>query len=268
MRFDLLTTFPELFSSSPPGVLGVSIPARAAKAGLIEVHATNIRDYTQDKHQKTDDRPFGGGPGMVMSCQPIWDAVAAVESSDSRSPIRPCTRILMTPQGTPLTQSIAESLAAHPRLLIIAGHYEGIDERVIDALNPIELSIGDYVLSGGELAALVLIDCITRLLPGAVGDEESHEQDSFSAQALPPKLIPKKPASGASIEAPRLLDCPHYTKPREWMGRTVPDILLSGDHEKIARWRAAERLKRTFTRRPDLFPTSGTAQPGNAHNPK
>jgi tRNA (guanine37-N1)-methyltransferase len=261
LRFDILTTFPEMFAPTPPGVLGVSIPARALAAGLIEVHATNIRDFTLDRHQKTDDRPFGGGPGMVMMCQPLWDAVRAVESRDSVSPARPCTRILLTPQGEPLRQQLVEEFATKPRLLLIAGHYEGLDERVIEALAPHEVSLGDYVLSGGELAALVLIDAITRLIPGATGDQQSPAEDSFGRLHPPPSTSPNATSATAS-PAPgvpslpsdqRLLDCPHYTKPREWMGRTVPEVLLSGDHQRIAQWRLDQRLKRTMLRRPDLL---------------
>src|SRR5690348_5980687 len=165
LRIDILTTFPEMFGAEAPAALGVSIPARARKAGLVEWHATDIRRFTQDKHQKTDDRPFGGGPGMVMMCQPLWDAVRAVEAMDAR----PATRVLMTPQGKRLTQELVEELAGRPRLLVIAGHYEGIDERVIEKLAPLEVSLGDYVISGGELAAMVLMDAVIRLIPGVLG---------------------------------------------------------------------------------------------------
>ena len=233
MRIDMLTTFPEMFSTQSPAALGVSIPGRAASAGLVEVHATDIRTFSVNKHKKTDDRPFGGGPGMVMMCQPLWDAVAAVEALDPR----PAHRILLTPQGTPLTQKLVEELATRPRLLLIAGHYEGIDERVIEALAPQEISIGDYVLSGGELAAMVLIDAVVRLLPGVLGDGDSHQQDSFSVEST----------------GERLLDCPHYTKPREWQGREVPEVLLNGDHGKIAAWRLEQKKNRTKSRRPDLL---------------
>lgn len=171
---------------------------------------------------------------MVMLCQPLWDAVQAVEASDPR----PATRIVLTPQGVPLTQPLVEELAAKPRLLMIAGHYEGIDERVIEKLAPMEISIGDYVLSGGELAALVLIDAIVRLLPGALGHQDSASEDSFSK-------------SGPSGQ--RLLDCPHYTKPREWQGLSVPDVLMSGDHGAVDKWRHNQRVTRTQSRRPDLF---------------
>lgn len=234
LRIDVLTTFPEMFSDAPGCVLGTSIPARAKKAGLVEWYATDIRGHTTDKHQKTDDRPFGGGPGMVMLCQPLWDAVAAVEAQDPR----PATRVLLTPQGKLFKQEMAEELARKPRLLLIAGHYEGIDERVVEALAPLEVSLGDYVISGGELAALVVMDAVIRLLPGALGHEASAAEDSFSA-------------TGPKGE--RLLDCPHYTKPRVWMGREVPPVLLSGDHGAIAKWRLEQRLKRTRERRPDLL---------------
>lgn len=249
MRIDVLTTFPEMFSTQPPAALGVSIPGRAARAGLVEIVATNIRDYASNKHQKTDDRPFGGGPGMVMMCQPLWDAVAHVEALDTVSPPRPCTRILLTPQGVPLTQRRVERLVARPRLLLISGHYEGVDERVIERLAPMEISIGDYVLSGGELAAMVLIDALVRLIPGALGDEDSSQTDSFST--TPQDSRP-------------LLDCPHYTRPRDWMGASIPEVLLSGDHARIARWRLEQRLARTRERRPDLLvpPPEGESPPG------
>lgn len=231
MRIDILTLFPEVFEP----VLGASITGRARAAGLVEWFATDIREFADNKHKKVDDRPFGGGPGMVMMCQPLWDAVQAVESRDPR----PATRILTTPQGEPLTQSIVEELAQLPRLLLIAGHYEGIDERVVERLAPREISVGDFVLSGGEIPALALIDAVVRLLPGALGHEESAATDSFS---------PAGPSQA------RLLDCPHYTRPRVWDGLEAPDILLSGDHGKVEAWRLAQRLDRTARRRPDLLP--------------
>lgn len=263
MRIDILTLFPEMFA----GVLGSSILKRAAQARLdsekkteqisetpmssnvgvsfapapsipapeatapVTYHVTNIRDHSTDKHKKVDKPPFGGGPGMVMQCQPIWDAVMAVEASDERA----ATRILMTPQGRPLTQAIVQELANKPRLLIIAGHYEGIDERVIEKLAPLELSIGDYVLSGGELPAMVLVDAIVRLQPGVLGDETSADYESFSPGAE------------------GLLDCPHYTRPREWMGVEIPPVLLSGDHAAIEKWRKQQSFDRTRARRPDLL---------------
>lgn len=234
MRIDVLTTFPELFSTQSPGVLGVSIPKRVIDAGLMEVHTTNIRDYADNKHNKTDDRPFGGGPGMVMMCQPLWDAVKDVESACPT----PAKRILLTPQGRLLDQDLVLELAAEPRLLMIAGHYEGIDERVIERLHPLEISIGDYVLSGGELGALVLIDALARVQPGALGHDDSAAEDSFSpAQTTDSEGNPIRRKQLANLGIPegvRLLDCPHYTRPREWKGMEIPEALLSGDHEAVA----------------------------------
>ncbi len=256
MRIDVLTTFPELFAAEPPGVLGVSIPRRAIDAGAVEIVATNIRDHTLNKHGKTDDRPFGGGPGMVMTCQPLWDAAMAAERADPR----PARRVLLTPQGTPLTQQIVGELAVEPRLLLICGHYEGIDERVIERLDPLEISIGDYILSGGELAALVLIDAVARLLPGVLGHDDSAGQDSF---APPPAINPDGGTIDTKMkrwlaelgvpERARLLDCPHYTRPQRWAGMNVPDVLLGGDHDAVARWRLEQMVRRTRERRPDLL---------------
>lgn len=231
MRIDVLTLFPEMFTP----VLGASILKRAAEAGKVSYHLTDIRRYTADKHGKVDARPYGGGPGMVMSCQPVYDAAMAVEGEDDR----PATRVLMTPQGRPLRQPLVEQLAEQPRLMVIAGHYEGLDERVIEELEPLEVSIGDYVLSGGELPAMVLIDAVVRLLPGVLGDEQSAHHDSFSPGAE------------------RLLDHPHYTRPPEWHGRTVPEVLLSGDHAAIERWRQEQARRRTAQRRPDLLRADG-----------
>ena len=231
LRFDILTLFPEMF----PAVLGASITGRAARGGLVSYHTHDIRAHADNIHAKVDDRPFGGGPGMVMMCQPLFDCVQAVE----RQHEAPATRILMSPQGEPLTQARIEDLAAHRRLMIIAGHYEGLDERVIEALEPLELSVGDYILSGGELPAMVLIDAIVRLLPGALGHEDSAAEDSFALRDF----------NGHSR---RLLDCPHYTRPRVWNDRAVPDVLLSGDHGAIDAWRRQQMIERTRERRPDL----------------
>tara|TARA_R110002073_G_scaffold118918_5_gene259337 strand:- start:287567 stop:288337 length:771 start_codon:yes stop_codon:yes gene_type:complete len=252
-RIDILTTFPEMFTSVSPAALGVSIPKRVQDAGIISVHATDIRAYTTNKHTKTDDRPFGGGPGMVMSCQPVWDAVQAVEAMDDREPVR----ILLTPQGVPLTQELVCELAQKPRLLMIAGHYEGIDERVIEKLAPLEISIGDYILSGGELAAIVLIDAIARVQPGALGHAESAVEDSFStAQTTNPDGSDINPKILKQLDIPedaKLLDCPHYTRPRVWEDMEIPSVLTSGDHDAVAKWRLEQRLARTKARRPDLL---------------
>jgi tRNA (guanine37-N1)-methyltransferase len=224
IRLDILTLFPEMFGP----VLGTSIPKRAAEKGLVSYHLTGIRDFATDAHKSVDDKPFGGGPGMVMMCQTLFDAVEHVEKQDPR----PATRILLTPQGRVLDQKLAEELSRKERLLLIAGHYEGFDERIIDGLSPMELSIGDYVLSGGEVAAMVLIDAIVRLLPGALGAETGAVDESF---------------------ADGLLEYPQYTRPRDFRGMSVPDVLLSGNHKAIAAWRLEQRKIRTQSRRPDLW---------------
>lgn len=224
LRFDILTLFPEMFAP----VLGASIPKRAADKGLVSYHLTNIRDFATDGHKSVDDKPFGGGPGMVMMCQTVFDAVEAAESQDPR----PARRIVLSPQGRVFSQEIAEELAREQRLLLIAGHYEGFDERIIEGLKPMELSIGDYVLSGGELAAMVVVDAVVRLLPGVLGDDQSAVDETF---------------------ADGLLEYPQYTRPREFRDMAVPEILLSGDHKKIAQWRLEQRRNRTRERRPDLW---------------
>jgi tRNA (guanine37-N1)-methyltransferase len=224
IRIDILTLFPEMFSP----VLGTSIPKRAAEKGLVSYHLTNIRDFATDAHKSVDDKPFGGGPGMVMMCQTLFDAVENVEKQDPR----PATRILLSPQGQVMTQSLVEDLSRKERLLLIAGHYEGFDERIIQGLSPMELSIGDYVLSGGELAAIVVVDAVVRLLPGALGAQDGAVDETF---------------------ADGLLEYPQYTKPREYRGMTVPEVLLSGNHAVIAKWRLEQRKIRTRERRPDLW---------------
>src|SRR5690348_8631506 len=224
LRIDVLTLFPGLFGS----FFATSIPKRAAEKGLVSYRLTNIRDFATDAHKSVDDRPFGGGPGMVMMCQTVFDAVEAAEKQDPR----PATRILLSPQGRLFDQQLARELAGKERLLLVAGHYEGFDERIIEGLRPLELSIGDYVLSGGELAAMVVIDAVVRLLPGALGAEEGAADESF---------------------AEGLLEYPQYTRPREFRGMAVPDILLSGNHAAIAAWRLEQRKLRTKGRRPDLW---------------
>jgi tRNA (guanine37-N1)-methyltransferase len=224
LRIDILTLFPEMF----PPILGTSIPKRAAEKGLVSYHLTNIRDFATDAHKSVDDKPFGGGPGMVMMAPVLFDAVEHAEKQDTR----PATRILLSPQGRRFDQTVAEELARHERLLLIAGHYEGFDERIIEGLAPLELSLGDYVLSGGELAAMVVVDAIVRLLPGALGAEHGAVDETF---------------------ADGLLEYPQYTRPREFRDMTVPDVLLSGNHAKIAAWRLEQRKARTRQRRPDLW---------------
>ncbi len=223
MQFDIFSLFPEVF----PAYLDSSIIKRAREMGNLEVNLHNIRDWATDKHQVTDEPPYGGGGGMVMKPEPIF---AAVEDILGSPPV--CPVLLMTPQGELLNQKLAQEMAAHPRLAIIAGHYEGIDERVREHLVSREISIGDYVLTGGELPALVTIDILTRLIPGVLGDPDAAAKDSH--------------ASG-------LLEYPHYTRPETFRDWTVPEILRSGHHARIDRWRRNQSLKRTLERRPELL---------------
>jgi len=207
------------------GPLDVSIVRRARTTGLLELQIYNLRDFTHDRHQTVDDRPFGGGPGMVLKPEPIFEAVEKLAEAQTRV-------VLTAPTGRPFTQAIARELAGYAHLLFICGSYEGVDERVREALVHDELSIGDYVLTNGGLAAMVVIDAVTRLLPGALGDEESAQQESFSHG---------------------LLEYPHYTRPAEFRGMKVPEVLLSGHHAEIEKWRAEQAKTRTKARRPDLL---------------
>ena len=226
MRCDVLTLFPEIFS----GYLQASLLAKAISRNLIEVHLHNIRDWARNKHQTVDDQPYGGGPGMVLKVEPVVECVEEVQKLGES----PGKLILLSPQGRTLRQPLVEELARFPRILLLCGRYEGFDQRVIDILRPDEISIGDYVLNGGETAAMVVLDAVLRLLPGVLGDEQSALHDSFSA-------------------GNRLLEGPQYTRPREYRGLSVPEVLLGGNHEEIARWRRAESLAKTARRRSDLL---------------
>ncbi|MCJ7531334.1 MAG: tRNA (guanosine(37)-N1)-methyltransferase TrmD [Anaerolineales bacterium] len=223
MHFDVFTIFPEVMQP----YLETSILQRARQSGLLTVHLHNIRDWTTDRHHTTDDTPYGGGGGMVMKPEPIFAAVEGVLGFTPACPV-----ILLTPQGRPFTQRVAEELAGNPHLALLSGRYEGIDERVRQLLVSDEISIGDFVLTGGELPALMVIDAVGRLLPGALGDPQAAAQDSY--------------ATG-------LLEYPHYTRPPEFRGWSVPEVLISGDHGRIARWRREQSLLRTWQRRPDLL---------------
>lgn len=223
MRFDVFTLIPDTFSP----YLQASILQKASERGLLEFRVHNIRDYTHDRHHTTDDTPYGGGGGMVMKPEPVFDAVEHVLGTPPTCPV-----ILMTPQGRVFNQKIATELSAFPQLAIICGRYEGIDERIRQSLVTDEISIGDFVLTGGELPALILIDAIARLLPGVLGDPDGAMDDSH--------------ASG-------LLEYPHYTRPPVYRGWGVPEVLLSGDHARIARWRREQSLLRTLRKRPDLL---------------
>ena len=226
MRFHVLTLFPGVFA----GPFDEGVIKRGIDAGLVEVRLHNIRDYTHDRHRTVDDYPFGGGPGMLMKPEPLFDGVEAIRASAELADSDPV--ILLSPQGRPLDQPIVERLARLPSIVLICGRYEGVDERVRTHLATEELSVGDYVLSGGELAALVVIEAVSRLVPGVLGSAESTSGDTF--------------AGG-------LLQYPQYTRPAEFRGLEAPDMLLSGNHAEIARWRRRESLRRTFQSRPDLL---------------
>ena len=224
MRIDILTLFPEMFD----GVLSASMLGRAQAGGLIDIRVHNIRDYTDNKHRKADDYPFGGGAGLVMMAQPIYDCMDAVlEGQKAR-------RILLTPRGKTLNQNIAKKLSSEERLVLLCGHYEGVDERVMEIIDD-EISIGDYVLTGGELPAMVLVDCVSRLIPGVLGSEESAADESFSEN---------------------LLEYPQYTRPANFRGMEVPEILLNGHHAKIQAWRQEQARLKTALNRPDLLAES------------
>jgi len=230
MRIDVVTLFPELLEP----LATTSILGRAVSAGLVEIVLTQLRDFAHDRHHSVDDRPFGGGSGMVMMCGPVFEAVEHIVQQTGSNPVK----ILLTPQGERFDQRMAAELSQAPHLLLVCGRYEGFDERIRLGLQPREVSIGDYVLSGGEPAALVLIDAIVRLLPGALGDPDSTREESFSAG---------------------LLEYPQYTRPREFRGMAVPEVLLSGDHARLAAWRREQSLARTRCRRPDLLGEPGPA---------
>lgn len=227
MRIDILSLFPQIAAAA----LGESIMKRAQARGLVEIHSHNLRDWATDKHRITDDTPYGGSQGMVMKCEPVFAAVEALRCPESRV-------ILMSPAGQPFSQSLAAGYASQPHLILLCGHYEGVDQRIIDHLVDQELSIGDYVLTNGAIAAVVVIDAIVRLVPGVLGDENSAPDDSFS--------------SG-------LLEFPQYTRPVEFRGWRVPDVLLSGHHLEIAKWRRQQALAKTRRVRPDLLPPGESA---------
>lgn len=223
MRIDILTLFPEMFV----GPFDASIIKRARDKKILEIYLHNIRDYSQNKHRTVDDTPYGGGAGMVMQAEPLFKAIEHLKRQGDLGRV-----ILMTPQGIPFSQNLAKELAKEERLVLVCGHYEGIDERFIEKHVTDEISIGDYVLTGGELPAMVVVDAVARMIPGVLGEQASAEQDSFY--------------NG-------LLEHPHYTKPREYQGLKVPEVLLSGHHQNIARWRRRQSILRTLERRPELL---------------
>lgn len=221
MRFDIVTIFPGVFY----GPFGESVLARAAARGIVTIGMINPRDFTADRHRTVDDTPYGGGPGMLMKPEPLFKAVESVKDESAYV-------VLTTPQGEPFTQSVAREFAAKEHIVIVCGHYEGVDERVRTALVDREISLGDFVLTSGNIPAMAIVDAVTRLLPGALGDEASSVEESFSANSL---------------------EYPQYTRPVEFRGMKVPDVLLSGNHRSIAEWRREQALRRTRERRPDLL---------------
>lgn len=225
MRFDVATLFPEMFES----YLGQSLLKKAIDRGLVEVKLWNFRDFTTDKHNKVDDRPYGGGPGMLIRCQPVFDCVEAIRQDEATDgPL-----VLLGPQGRRLTQRVVEELAEHKRLVLLCGRYEGFDERIRMGLNPLEISVGDFIANGGEVPAMLVIDTVIRLIPGVLGDETSNRYESFAESGL--------------------LEYPQYTRPRDYRGMQVPDVLISGNHQDVERWRQAQSQERTRQLRSDLL---------------
>jgi tRNA (guanine37-N1)-methyltransferase len=228
MRFDLLTLFPGLFDS----YLEQSLLKKALDAGLVSIHRWNFRDWAEGRHKSVDDTPYGGGPGMLIRCEPVFACVEHVQAQASA----PGRLIMLTPQGRRLDQELVRELAKSPRLLLLCGRYEGFDDRIVQGLEPLEVSVGDFICNGGEVPAMLLIDCVIRLVPGVLGDEASAKYDSFGESGH--------------------LEYPQFTRPREFRGMTVPDILLNGNHQEIAKWRAEQSRAKTRERRRDLFPSS------------
>lgn len=226
MRFDILTLFPEMFS----GYTGQSILNKSIERGLVEVHVHNMRDWAKGRHHKIDDTPYGGGPGMILMVEPVVNCVRDVQAMGDQ----PGTVIVTTPQGQRLNQPMVEELALNQRMILLCGRYEGFDQRVIDILQPLEISIGDYILNGGEVASMVLVDSLVRMVPGVLGDERSSWDDSFS-------------------RGNRMLEYPQYTRPRDFEGHSVPEVLLGGNHGEVDRWRTAKSLENTKNKRSDLL---------------
>src|SRR5580693_3949925 len=250
MHFDIITIFPEFFS----GPFDHGILKRARTAGLVEIATHDLRSFTHDRHRTVDDRPFGGGEGMVLKAQPIYDAVQSLQIAPKAERQRQKeTVILLSAQGQPFTQPVAQELAVMERVVILCGRYEGVDERVNELLCDREISIGDYVLSGGELAAAVVVDAVVRLLPGALGNPDSSRFESFGADDAAEDAASADRLPRSTHGAGGLLDYPHYTRPAEFMGMAIPEALAVGNHEAIRRWRRRMALKKTLENRPDLL---------------
>jgi tRNA (guanine37-N1)-methyltransferase len=253
MKFEIVTIFPDFFR----GPLDYGIVRRAREAGLVEVALHDLRAFTRDRHRTVDDRPFGGGEGMVLKPEPLFECVESLKAGDRETRAAAGARetvVLLSPQGQMFTQAVAQELAGLERVMLICGRYEGVDERVAEALADREISVGDYVLSGGELGAAVIIDTVTRLLPGALGNEASARQESFTAaQELRGVAGKESDVPDSTCGSGGLLDYPHYTRPAEFRGMAVPEVLMGGNHEQIRKWRRRKALEKTLRNRPDLL---------------
>ena len=248
MKADIVTIFPDFFR----GPLDYGITRRAAEMGLVEIRVHDLREFTHDRHRTVDDRPFGGGEGMVLKPEPIFDCLERMQLAPRAARLRGARKesvVVLSAQGQRFTQKVAWELAALDRVVLICGRYEGVDERVTEFLADRELSIGDYVLSGGELGAAVIIEALTRLLPGAVGNEASTRQESFTAHAN----AGETDGPDSTCSSGGLLDYPHYTRPAEFRGMSVPEVLINGNHQEIRRWRREQALRKTLRNRPDLI---------------
>jgi tRNA (guanine37-N1)-methyltransferase len=250
MHFDIITIFPDFFA----GPFNYGILKRASVSGLVDIAVHDLRSFTHDRHKTVDDRPFGGGEGMVLKAQPIYDAVQSLQISPKAERNKQKeTVVLLSAQGQPFSQAVAHELAGMERVVIVCGRYEGVDERVNELLCDREISIGDYVLSGGELAAAVIVDAVVRLLPGALGNPDSSRFESFGAEDMTEDAVSADGLPRSTYGAGGLLDYPHYTRPADFMGMAVPEALAGGNHETVRRWRRRMALKKTLENRPDLL---------------
>src|SRR5579863_3430142 len=251
MKFEIITIFPDFFR----GPLDYGIVRRARETGLIEILIHDLRAFTHDRHRTVDDRPFGGGEGMVLKPEPIFECLESLNVAPREDRLAEGAResvVLLSPQGRMFTQAVAQELTERSRIVLICGRYEGVDERVSEGLADCEISVGDFVLSGGELAAAIIVDAVTRLLPGALGNAASSQQESFTPGAAPQARVEGEPPS-ATCASGGLLDYPHYTRPAEFRGMKVPEVLVNGNHEEIRRWRRRCALQKTLRHRPDLL---------------
>ena len=252
MKFEILTIFPDFFR----GPLDYGIVRRAREAGLIDIGIHDLRAFTHDRHRTVDDRPFGGGEGMVLKPEPIFECLESIAVSSREERLRGNARetvVLLSPQGQLFTQAVAQQLVSHQRLILICGRYEGVDERVSQYLADREISVGDFVLSGGELGAAIIVDAVSRLVPGALGNAASAQQESFTATAVEAKEKALHEPPSSTCGSGGLLDYPHYTRPAEFRGMPVPQVLMNGNHDEVRRWRRRRALEKTLANRPDLL---------------